>query len=333
MAFRNVKKAALLLSSLDAASAAELLRGARPDMITALATEVATVRQSGQPVSGSEQVREFASMLGGNADQQESSFLSNMLDSAVGKTQSLEMMRQVKRVILARDPFSQIRNGEVKEIAAALRGESAQVVAIVLSELPSKKSPALLLLLDEKIRREAVREMTSGEDAPPEIRLRVAEAIRARLDGQAGPGAQAAEAGDDRREAQYRKVALLLRGLEKALRDILMQSIAEKDKDGSERIAKLMVIWEDIPAVADRTMQEILRTIDSRKLALALVDAPEDVKKKIRTNMSERASLMLDEEASLLSSPKPDDIRAAREAVLETLRSLNAKGELAFEEK
>jgi flagellar motor switch protein FliG len=292
---------------------------------------VACARQSGKPAAGAEPVREFAGMLGA-PDQEEGSFLNKVLESAIGKSQSQEVLRQVKRTILARDPFSQIRNAEVKEIAKALQGESAQVVAIVLSELPAKKSPALLLHLDEKIRRQAVSDMTSGEEAPAEVRLRVAEAIRARLDAMGGQEQKSSGDGDERREAQYRKVAVLLRGLEVPLRDILLQSIGEKGKEGSERILKLMVIWEDLPAVADRAMQEILRTIDSRKLALALVNTPDDVKTKIRSNMSERASAMLEEEASLLSSPKPDDIRAAREAVLDTLRTLNAKGELAFQE-
>jgi len=40
---------------------------------------------------------------------------------------------------------------------------------------------------------------------------------------------------------------------------------------------------------------------------------------------------MLDEESSLLSSPKKEDIQEARESVLAPLREISARGELQFE--
>ena len=84
--------------------------------------------------------------------------------------------------------------------------------------------------------------------------------------------------------------------------------------------------------VADRALQGILRTIDSRKLALSLVKADAELVKKFRSNMSERAAALLDEETSLMSSPKPQDIQQSREQILDALRAVNEKGELAFAE-
>ena len=93
-----------------------------------------------------------------------------------------------------------------------------------------------------------------------------------------------------------------------------------------------MVIWEDLIFVSDRGLQEALRTVDSRKLAMALTDASQAIVERVRTNISERARSMLEEESSLLSSPKPAEIEEAREAILDALREMNTKGELEFEE-
>ena len=95
----------------------------------------------------------------------------------------------------------------------------------------------------------------------------------------------------------------------------------------------MMVVWEDIPQIVARMLQEVLQSADSRKLALALVDAEQKVAEKIRENISERAKAMLDEETSLLSSPKQDEIQQAREDVLAPLREMNSRGELEFEEE
>ena len=42
---------------------------------------------------------------------------------------------------------------------------------------------------------------------------------------------------------------------------------------------------------------------------------------------------MVGEEASLMSSPKKDDVRQAREKIVTAMRELNSKGELTFEEE
>ena len=94
-----------------------------------------------------------------------------------------------------------------------------------------------------------------------------------------------------------------------------------------------MVLWEDIPQVTDRSMQEALRGIDSKKLALALVKADEIIIKKIRSNISERAAAAIDEETSLMSAPKKDDIEQSRNEVVKTLAEMNEKGQLNFIEE
>jgi flagellar motor switch protein FliG len=130
-----------------------------------------------------------------------------------------------------------------------------------------------------------------------------------------------------------RKVAVILRNLGKELRDGLLAALQEKDSEAGKKVTGLMVLWEDIPQVADRSLQEALRGIDSAKLALALVKADEAITEKIKSNISERAAATIDEETSLMSAPKKDDIKQAREELVEVLREMNEKGELSFIEE
>jgi flagellar motor switch protein FliG len=80
--------------------------------------------------------------------------------------------------------------------------------------------------------------------------------------------------------------------------------------------------------VADRSLQEALRSVDSGKLALALHGADEDIVQKIRSNMSERALAMLDEEISLMQEPLEKEVFQAREDVVKPLREANEQGTL-----
>ena len=142
---------------------------------------------------------------------------------------------------------------------------------------------------------------------------------------------QAAGADEGRREHKLRKVAVLLRGLEPALRDVLLKSISEKDDQAGSSVQDLMIIWEDITAVADRSLQEALRGVEARKLALALSEADEATLAKVRANISERLRATLAEEQSLLGALKADEISQVREDILQSLREMNSTGDLSFE--
>ena len=133
-------------------------------------------------------------------------------------------------------------------------------------------------------------------------------------------------------EQALRKVAVILRSLGKELRDSLLDSIKERESDAGEAVNDLMVLWEDITLIDDRPLQEGLRNIDAGKLALVLTNADEAINEKIRNNISERAAVMINEEISLMSAPKDNEIEDARNEVVEVLRKMNNEGELTFTE-
>ena len=319
----GIRKAALLLMGLDPATAAELLRSASPEIVTQIAAELAYLQSTeGKSAAATQQsAQEFFGLLGkGGPALGGELFLREMLKNAVGEERSQQVLGQVNGLLQARDPFCAVRSAEVAELAQTLSGESAQVAAMVLMELPPTKSAALLPLLDEEVQPQAVRSMTAEQAISPDARQTVAAAVGERLAAlRAASAEEGPAAGEDAQQTKLRKVAVLLRGLNTELRDSLLNGINEQSAETGE-------------TVADRSLQEGLRTVDSGKLALALCEADEALVSKVRTNISERAGGLLDEETELLSSPKPEEIEEARQAVLAGLREMNAKGELEFEQ-
>jgi len=129
-------------------------------------------------------------------------------------------------------------------------------------------------------------------------------------------------------EHTLRKLAIVLGGLESDLRGQLLNEIAKQDEQAATMVRRLMITWEDIPSVADRSLQEALRTVESSKLAIALHGADEDIVQKIRSNISERAMATLDEEISLMQEPLEKEVFDAREEVVKPLREANEQGKL-----
>ena len=335
MALTGIRKAAMLLMGLEPGTAAELLKAAELGTITQIAAELASLATvEAERSAGYEPVREFHEFLNRGTGSDTGAFMRRMLESTVGRQDIERVLGDVDRMIQLRDPFRTIRESPTSRLARALEGESAQVVAMVLGELPARQSARLLPMLDEGIRAEAVRGMASNDAVASEAKLRVAAAVESRLQAPTGDGSAPAESEEsDTGEDRYRKVALLLRGLKSEFRTNLVEEMMGADPDTGKQVQRMMVIWEDVRFIAERSLQEALRSVDSRRLALSLIGAEPAVVERIRSNISERASSMLDEEVSLLSSPKEEEIAASREAILDSLREMNSEGELRFEDE
>jgi flagellar motor switch protein FliG len=328
----SIRKAALLLKNLEPKTAAELLKAAPPDLVKQIAAELVVLDASGHEEGWVDSAIEFLRILhdGGASDLR--TFIRSMIVGALGPDQSEEILREVGKMVDGRDPFIPVRQADPPLLAEALKGLHPQAAAMVLMELDPEKSAALIPMLDDSVRGEAIRRMAIGEKVSAEAQGRVAALIRDRLVALEASGKAVEVPVGPSGKVRLRRVALLMRRLRRDLRDSLLETIKAKDAEQARQIQDLMVTWDDLPLVSDRNLQDVLRTMDADGLALAIHEADKKTSDKIRRNISERAVAMLEEEISLMRRPKPEDIDAAREKILTELRQLNAAGELTFEE-
>jgi len=320
------QKAAMLLMSLDAATAAELLKGLDAEDIHEIALELAHIDAS-EKISNDEQAQiaqEFCSSLQQMETRKFSmkAFLNEMLVTVLDEEAALQIQSEVKKISGGTDQFGEIRLASSDELVLALKGEHPQTIAVVLSELDPKKSQDVLARLDEEIRIKAVCRMLNPELVGSGVKQRMAFTVSERLQGFKG------ETLSERPEQTLRKLAVVLSGLETDLRDQMLDEISKHDEEISKTVRNLMITWDDILSIADRSMQEALRSVEPGKLAVALFGAKDVIVEKIRSNISERAVASLDEEISLMQDPLEKEVLDAREEVVGPLRDANEQGTL-----
>jgi len=327
------QKAALLLTTLDVATAAELLKGIDATTVQELAVELTYLAAAGQrnAQQTTDVARQFCKSLQDESGFSFKSFLRQMLRNTVGEEQAKRIQQEIQSLLQKRDPFMSIRSADVQSLTAILQTEHPQAIAVILSELPPKRGSEVIGTLGDDVRVNVISRMTSVNSIPHEAKMRIAQMIHTRLEdlkaSQAGGTALQVSP-----EQSLRKIAVIVRNLDKEIRDGVLEAIRQKDQEAGDKIANLMVVWEDVALVVGRSLQQALRGIDERKLALALHEAPDEIANKIKSNISERAAGMVNEEASLMSAPKKEDITQARETIVDALRELNGKGELTFEQ-
>jgi flagellar motor switch protein FliG len=328
MALVGKQKAAMLLMSLDAATVTELLKGLDAREIQEIAMELAQINSSKQhdTKERAKIIQEFCNLLQEKqARFNMRSFLDEMLVKVLDKDKVEQIQSQIKKATEKKDLFMDIRSAGTEELVLALEDQHPQTIALVLSELPPKKSQEVLSILNEESRLKAVCKMTSPDVLAAGVKRRMASMVSERLRSFKG---EATVARPGRHEQNLRKLAVVLSGLEKDLRDQLLGEISKHDEETGTKVKALMVTWEDITSIADRSLQESLRTVESSKLAVALYGADEEIAKKIRSNISERAVAILDEEASLMQEPLEKEVFDAREEVVKPLREANEAGTL-----
>ncbi len=229
MVLTGKQKAAMVLMSLDAVTAAELLKGVDSEVVQELAVELAYLDAAGyrNNKQSLELALQFCNALQSKPEFHIKDFLKEMLKSTVGDEKAGQIQTRRQGLLQKRDPFISIRSVDSQTLASVLDGEHPQAVAVVLSELPPKKSSEVLGLLGDGIRLSAISRMTGSETVTAEAKTRIAEMVCRRL--------EASTIGSEGRalrvqtEWSIRKVALILRNIGKELRDGLLVAIQKKD--------------------------------------------------------------------------------------------------------
>ncbi len=344
MALTGKQKAAMLLMSLDTVTASELLKGVDTEMVQELAVEFAHLDAavSSRNRQSLKLTRQFCNSLQTNHGFRLKGFLKELLKSTVGDEKTEQIQTGIQELLCKDDPFISIRSADSQTVAKILKNEHPQTVAVVLSELPVEKNAEVLSFLDWGIRVCVVSRMSSCGVMSAEAKTRIAETVCRRLEAVAAPmrsceskskNGVAGGSLPTQSEPSLRKLAVLLRNLVKEIRDGLLGAIQGKNRQAGEMVADLMIVWEDIPHINDRSLKEALRRIDVRKLGLALVKADDRFFRKMKSNISEPMAVMLEEEAIFMSAYKKKDVEEAREEIVRVLREMNERGEIAFIEE
>jgi flagellar motor switch protein FliG len=91
-----------------------------------------------------------------------------------------------------------------------------------------------------------------------------------------------------------------------------------------------MFVFEDVAKLDDKSIQLVLRQVDSKELAVALKGVRAEVRNAITRNMSERAATNLAEEIELLGPVRLKTVEEAQGGIVRVVRALEESGQLVL---
>ena len=315
----GMQRAAIIITSLGLESAASVFKGLSEEEMEELTTAITDLKSIPEEVR-QQTLTEFLEQMRSGASSTEMVNLQSLLEKTVGKERAEMMMSKIQT---ARDGkvFEALNQLDPKQIVAMLQQERPQTLALILCHLNPKRGAEILSSFDAEFQAQVIICVGRMDRISPEIVAKVDAIVRKKLSGMQGRL---------RITGGPKTIAQMLNHIDRGTEKQIFESLTRKDEALMADVKRLMLLFEDLVALDDKAVQQVLREIDMNDLALALKGAPPDLKKLIQRNLSKRAAERLVEEAELMG-PKPrTDVDAAQQRIVAVVRRLEDEGKISL---
>jgi len=312
----GVQKASVLLLSLDTETAIQVLRNLDENEIQAVTKAMAQLdavsRRKIEDVL--QEAKEKLNDVGLLSEGKK--FIKDVVSKALGEKKSEE----IGEVLKAFGPGNKPINFDSKMLATLIQDEHPQVVALIISCLGPKEAKEIISELPQEFRAEVVYRIAHMERIPPEVIEEVQETLRKKVAN--------SSALETRQRGGVKKIIEFAKILDfKTLEQILFE-LKSIDPELAKEIESHLFTFDDLINLDDRSIQILLREIDTKDLVLSLKTAKEDLKSLFLKNLSQRAREMLLEDMEVMGPVRLKDIEAAQQRIVNVAKKLEEEGKI-----
>ena len=319
----GVVKAAIVLLNLDHDVAGELLKHLPTEVVEEVTRALASLGDI-PPHLSEKVIEEFYSMrmatMHGKQGglQYAKTLLKDSLEGGLADRVIQHIQTQVQRT-----PFSFLQKAESGNLLTFIQDEHPQTIALIISHLAHHKASEILSGLPPDKQVEVVRRVANMEQTNPEVVEEVESGLESRLSNMLGASME--------KVGGVPTIAEILNLVDRGTEKSILEGFESNDPDLVEQIRRLMFVFEDILKVNDKGIQAVLKEIDNEELCLALKTASDELKEKIFTNMSARASELIKEDMEYMGPVRLSDVEAAQQRIVDVVRRLEEAGEIIIQ--
>ncbi len=215
--------------------------------------------------------------------------------------------------------------GNVNEdiLAAYLKNEYPQTVALILSKIDPVHAAKVMTTLPEDFTLEVMLRMLSMDSVKKEVLDHVEKTLRSEF---------ISNLAKTQKYDSNEMMAEIFNNFDRTNETKFMGMLEERVPESAEKIKSLMFTFDDLIKVDSFGIQTIMRVIDKSKLALALKGTSAEVRNLFFTNMSQRAAKILQEDMDAMGPVRLRDVDEAQLEIITQTKDLAAKGEIVISE-
>jgi len=318
----GVQRAAVLMLLLGEQQAAELIKYMDPKEVQALGGAMVQVADLSQEAVNAvldefvATIKKQTSLGLGTTD-----YVEKVFKRALGEDKAASVLGRIMPGQSSKG-LDILRWMDARSIADMIRGEHAQVIAIILSVLEHEVAADVLNFLPATARPEIIQRVASLETVQPAA-MEELEAIMKKQFANNSSAKSSSFGG-------IKAAAKIMNFTKTELESQIMQGLEQIDADLTLKIQDNMFTFENLTGVDNRGIQVLMRNVEPDLLMTALKGASDLVQTKFFDNMSERARGMFRDDMEAMGPLRIAIVEDAQKQIMRIARKLSDAGELVL---
>ncbi|MEN6452205.1 MAG: FliG C-terminal domain-containing protein [Thermoguttaceae bacterium] len=204
-------------------------------------------------------------------------------------------------------PFDFLRDASDGRLAQLLAEERPATIAVVLSHLPPEQGGEVLARLAPALQIEVVRRLSSLEEIDPETVRQIEQALESRLNEQS--------MASRRRAAGPESAARILAACDGGLRGQILDNLAVADRSLAEQLGRPTIAFDDLVQFDEATLRTVLAAAGPEMVQAALLGAEPKLLSRLLSSLPARDAKALRKK---LAHPEPirlSEVEDARQQI------------------
>ena len=248
-------------------------------------------------------------------------YAQSVLEKALGADKAKEILQKLSTTLQVR-PFEFLRKTDPSQLLNFLQNEPPQTIALVMAYLSPDQAGIVMSGLSIDMQADVAKRIALMDRTSPDVIREIEKVLEKKL--------SSLSTQDFTIAGGVPTVVEILNRVDRSTERAIIESLEVDNPELAEEIKQLMFVFEDIILLDDRSVQLVVREVDTKELALAMKATNEEVTAKIYKNMSKRAADMLKEEISYMGPVKIRDVEEAQTKIVNIIRTLEDRGEIVI---
>ena len=209
---------------------------------------------------------------------------------------------------------------DARSIAEMIRGEHPQIISIIVSFLGHEIAADVLHYLPEDLRADIIMRVAQLETIQPEALEELETIMQKQFTSNSA--VKSSNVGG------VNQAAKIMNFTKSDMETQIMGNLMERDEDLTGRIQDNMFVFDNLSGVDARSIQVLIRNIETDLLMVALKGADDLVKDTFLENMSKRAGVLFLDDMEAKGPMRISEVEEAQKDILRTARRLSDAGEM-----
>ena len=318
----GTRKSAILLMAVGEDRAAAALNLLPTSMVQELGLAMSKLQQVSRAELASvlrefrEETEQLSALHLGSSD-----YIRAVLKKALGEDRASDLLEDILKAEEPDGGIARLNQLEAGEVAELIRDEHPQILATLLVHLDRAKAAEVLEKLPTRLRHDVVVRVATFGGVQPAALKELTDVLTEMLSGE---GLKRSRLGGVRTAAE------MVNLMNTTNEEETIAHVRELDDTLAQRIVDEMFVFENLMGLEDRSIQRLLKEVESDSLIIALKGAPIELRDKFLKNMSNRAAETLREDIELRGPVRVSQVEAEQKTILQAARRLAEAGEIVI---